>query len=620
MQQPATQQQQSSQVDKTKNSEFTLAQDYMGEKKIRVPVNYYSGLLKAIGVSKSRYLIIDLENFTFSLLEEKAEKPDPKEIFHIRDIKKVEVDTKKRDIETFKIYIYTTDDRKKFKLRNDTSYDHVIKALKAIQTQDGKRLIEVTDRHHDKDSKHHDSSDDESHSKSTAHSNETTGRPQNEPYDSTTATAVKAAMTENKGVSSGAKNVTGNTANTAAPIPGDSKPQTQKKDEMKGNEKMLKDGNQVREAHKHDEEYQYLKWKYIDRFEPNAPALPEHLRKFADKDVDPMATKDNDKEKKTLEDKHKEYHGEEIKVDDRPRNIAPGQGGDINNQQQFGNETPMGVQSGAIGGKDNRPRENDTTMTIASRNTQGNNLQSPTDNNRDRDQGLDMNRDLRGESGRGQDFDRNRDLRGDSGRDQDFDRNRDQGFHQDSGMGRNLQQQSGQSFDQRDQGPRNLQQQSGQSFDQRDQYYDQQQYGQQNNQGQFNDQQMDQYRQDSFSQPQQIIQGNNMGPIRPGTEDWKAKEAQLEQRERALDARERELKQVERDLHMRKIDLKSVVLEKKEQGLVDKENEIYKLENEIGAIQQELVSITQQREFQRQERDQFMVGGQQQDMMYNNQQ
>lgn len=645
-----------------KRTDFKVASEYMGEKKVLGPVSYYSGLLKVIGMSKSRYLTIDLDTFKVFTVSERTDKPDPKEIFDIKDIKSIEVNSKKKDMDTFYMYIHTTDDKKKFKFRNSSAFTNACNAFKSIQDADGKRVFDIVDKNSDKDS--HDSSDDEAHKNKKATNDDINRAPGAMSQTQDHKSIMKPGTEHDRAAAP--RNETGDSRSGEK----DSKPDSQKKDEIKEpSSKMALDGAKVREAHKHDEEYQYLKWKYIDRFEPNAPALPEHLYKFKERDTNPMAPKDT--EKKTLEDKHKEYHGEELKADE---NNKDGYQRTNATSQQFRRENEMGTQSGARGSKDT-----DTTMTVGSTN-QTNNLQSPTDANRDernmrsgndRDQRDNMNQQDRS----GQQFDNQQ-------RDQDRQYSDQQQYGNQQRYQDNQysgQQQKG--YMQREQeGQYSGQQQYGNQQGDQDRQYADQQYGNQQRdqdrqnlgQQQFGTQQYDQQRQNtdpnqfqgqynnqdanpnqqSGDQPhkwepksgkvhlmhihhadqgtnhgpnqgdtqfinQGAPQGTNYGPnqgvnkIRPGTSEWKTRERELEEREKALADRERELKDKERDLHTRKIDLKGRQLDQKEQHLQSKEQELSTLESEISGIQQELGMISQQRNDQREERNQYRADEQQ---------
>ena len=314
------------------HGQFTISSEYKGNHVIKVPTRLYhkNMLLGALGIKSSRDLVVDLDQSVVTFAPH-GKQHESDSSLPFSSIESSEVDAKKR-----RLTIHAKDSTYKFKFANLNQLNKVATALGGVNLQSGKPMLSLGEEYRKYMESKKDEVDKEDISSDDDHD-----------YKDDAKHRSKSKDKGNKG--------------------------SEEKDEVKEKESRGIDGNraeQIRRKQEEDEEYQYLKWKYIDRFEHGAPPLPRHLEKFAQGKTE-HAEKHDDAEAKKLTEKHMEYTGT------TPKNLDPNRPlpkkddkKDIqtDNSRVSKQEDVKGEQTGGVtaGGKTDLRAEGKTNLQVES--------------------------------------------------------------------------------------------------------------------------------------------------------------------------------------------------------------------------------------------------------------
>ena len=202
---------------------FSVRQDFHGPLKVQEMVKMYSHnkFLKLLGVRSWKYVMADLESQEIRVTEEKellTSKPQAEHTFKFEHISSIRLDLKQASNSNYYLII-TLDDGTftKFKFYSLKELRSIVETLRGVVTSDGRPLMAVKDdyltlkeHHHKGDQSSDISSEEDTH------------------------------VARQKTVSHG----------------------------------HYEDENLVRERQEKDDEYAYLKWKFIEQFEPFGSKLP----------------------------------------------------------------------------------------------------------------------------------------------------------------------------------------------------------------------------------------------------------------------------------------------------------------------------------------------------------
>jgi hypothetical protein len=205
--------------------EFVVNKHYQGPKHVEVVVALYSRnfLLKALRVRSEMTMVIDVDMCVVKFIESEGEKAIDKNILRFKDIESMKLGLKKSHSGCYYLHIKMDDGSKvKIKFFMLSEFQLAIDALRGVETQGGKPLMIV-------DSKYLNLKEIEK-----KHKEEISSEEDDDHH-------VK--------------------QNTCRGI--------------------HEDPEAVLKRQETDEEYAYLKWKYIDKFEPDGSSVPpENLKKF----------------------------------------------------------------------------------------------------------------------------------------------------------------------------------------------------------------------------------------------------------------------------------------------------------------------------------------------------
>ena len=540
-------------------SNYTINSQYTGDKLVTAPTKIYSGFAKVLGISKSRFITVDLDKHIVYTVEEKGKKVDEKEQIAFKDIKQVEVDISKADSDKFYLFIHTNDGKHKYKFNGASNFTSIVEALRGVEN-DGKPMVTINQDYHNL--------------KGVAKDH-----PSNKRGD-----VISSDEEDDKHIhAKDNKDVKSNKGDTK--YNQETKGGLTKDDENDDkNSKNLKDADKLRKSQETDEEYLYLKWKYIDRFESGSDKVPDKLKAYHEKHSNPMAHKEEEARK--LETKHQEIHGEPIKTDLR-KNMIQSQNPPIKDGQESGNRdyTNQAANNNNLNSQnktDNYQKTQDQKYDMNSHPNQNQDHLSSHQQTTDTHKNIDKdNSSVLAQ----QSFNTNNNNlsspKGTNERDnQHHAGDKDHGFNQNQDHANNFTKEEANQYGA--QGQNNLSKEhtskimtnthSGMGRDKPT-----------TNQGHSN-----------TSKDHQNI---NQGHV-----DWRARENELDERERHLQQREKELQQIEEQLHVKKIELKSQKLDQQEHKLDSKEIEIHKIESDIKQIQQELTQIATQKTLHREQR------------------
>ena len=539
-------------------SNYTINSQYTGDNLVTAPTKIYSGFAKVLGISKNRFITVDLDKHIVYTVEEKGQKIDEKEQFAFKDIKQVEVDISKADSNKFYLFIHTNDGKHKYKFNSASNFTSIVEALRGVE-YDGKPMVSINQDYHNL--------------KGVAKDH-----PSNKRGD-----FISSDEEEDKhGHAKANKDVKSNKGDTKSNQ--ETKGGLTKGDDNKDINKSIKDADKLRKSQETDEEYQYLKWKYIDRFESGSDIVPDKLKAFHEKQSNPMAHKEE--ETKKLETKHQEIHGEPIKTDLKKNMIQ--------------NQNPPNKDGQESGNRDNTNQAANTNIL---------NSQTKTDNDKKtQDQKYDMNSHTNQNQDQLSSHRQATDTHTNIGKDnasvltqQSFNTNNN---NLSSPKGTNERDNQHHAGD-KDHG-------FNQSQDHANKFTKEEanQYGAEGHNN-ISKEHTSKIMTNTHSGMGQDKSTTNQGHsntskdhqnIKQGHVDWRAREKELDEREKHLQQREQELQKLEEQLHVKKIELKSQKLDQQEHKLDSKEIEIHKVESDIKQIQQELTQIATQKTLHREQR------------------
>ena len=208
---------------------FVVIQQYQGPKHVEVPVSLYSKnfLLKAIGIRSHLLMVIDIEKCTIKFVDDKGKEANEKQSMNFIDIESIKLGLKKSHSGCFYLHIKKEDGTKlKIKFNTLSEYQLAVNALRGVETQGGKPLMVVSSKY------------------------------------------LKLKESENQDDAE----ISSEEEDQIEHMP------TQKDKNFGG---MHEDPEKVLKRQESDEEYAYLKWKFIDRFEKGGSDVPpEQARKF----------------------------------------------------------------------------------------------------------------------------------------------------------------------------------------------------------------------------------------------------------------------------------------------------------------------------------------------------
>ena len=350
-------------------SHFNVSAEYKGNRTIVVPCNMYSKkkLLSALHVQSSRWFGIDLDKYVISFHKHRGET-DPSDEVHFSQIRSVDADLSKSDSDKYYLSIQTDQEQYRFKFKNIRDFHAVVEALRhtlhnnqpLYVTRDD--FVKLANLHkeqiaqplpdmHTSTSVNFDISDDDEKEihhamhREQAHTeivtsiapmpvitqnqthhfvagsqiDRTNGPiPDVHPYPvdvgrphAQTAAPAGSTITETHTE----KTVTQTTNSELSPLPIIAQtpvqaqtivyPPVVKTDTsallIQGvPQPLVVGGSTVTE-----EEYQYLKWKYMDRHQPGHEQLPERFQSFYTRDSDPHGV--HQEQRRAFESRHVEY-------------------------------------------------------------------------------------------------------------------------------------------------------------------------------------------------------------------------------------------------------------------------------------------------------------------------
>jgi len=216
----------------SKNLDFPVAADYKGSRDFTVPVRMYrkAGLMHTLGLKSKRWLRVDLNDSKITFHKHML-STDPKEELHFSNIRSVDADFTKGDRSKYYLRVQTDNEHFKFKFKNLREFFAVVNALKSVLRPD--QAVYVTKDEYVKAINLH---------------SETL----NKPMISHTSSVIEEITS----------------------------------DEDKEYELEKAATNASYLAHSSlESEYDYLKWKYDDRFKPGYGQVPDKYKTYWEQDT-----------------------------------------------------------------------------------------------------------------------------------------------------------------------------------------------------------------------------------------------------------------------------------------------------------------------------------------------
>lgn len=213
--------------------EFVVSKKYDGPRSVGASVKLYSRntLLKVVGFRTSRYMFVDIDKGEIKFAEEKHhEKVAPTNCLPFDNITSIKLDLKKAHKSCYYIII-TLEDKTTFKIKflSLIEFQKIVEVLRGIETHDGHPFIKVGHKY--------------------LHLNE----PEHTHDDEISSEEEESEFHPNK------------THHLGEVV-------------QRG---FYEDPAEVIRKQEHDDEYAYLKWKFIDKFEKSGSTLPpENLMEY----------------------------------------------------------------------------------------------------------------------------------------------------------------------------------------------------------------------------------------------------------------------------------------------------------------------------------------------------
>ncbi len=284
------------------SSSFNVAQDYRGPRNIVVPCKMYSkkGLLKALHVKSRRWLGIDLDRYVLSFHKNRGDH-DPSEEIHFSRIRSVDADMSKSLDSKYYLSVMTDSHSYSFKFKNVRDFYNVVEALRHtlhnnqpvyVTREDFTKLaslhqntIMASSNLH-QDTAHIDISSDDEAEVDRRHA-QIVPVPVPVPvavgnnFDPTSSIMAQAPPTQSVPVPVPVA-VQTQPANVTTTV-------TEHTETVETIVESPAIVQHVRPKEMTQEEYQYLKWKYQDRFQQGEQRMdvPPQFRSFYERDDDP---------------------------------------------------------------------------------------------------------------------------------------------------------------------------------------------------------------------------------------------------------------------------------------------------------------------------------------------